>query len=140
MSLNTRTEAKKVFRAIADGKPIHLTDVEMEDKSTLRFDLSLDHSEVPGSLNFRAFRNSVAVLVNNLGEVLKQEDPEITVFSAEDEPDTHLFGVTAVTQEAGQARVMVLGAAGEAGRPVMQLRLMYLDPVQFLESGGGEPA
>ena len=127
----TRTEAKKLFRQIADGAPVHLTNVQMEDKSTVRFELSLDHSELKGKLNYGAFRASVGTLIHNLGETLRQEDPDIPVFTANDNSEMRIFGVTAVTVEAEQPRVMVLAAHQGADRAAVELRLMYLDPAQF---------
>lgn len=133
----TRTEAKKIYREIAAGKVVALTEVEMEDKSRIRFDLALDQTELDNRLNFGAFRASVATLVNNLGESLRQEDKQITVFRAENNPEMTLFGVTAVTFEGEEPRVMVLAADTGSGRPVIELRLMYLDPGQF-QTGAGD--
>lgn len=133
----SRTQAKALYRTIEEGKAVHLTDVQMEDKSTVGFEVALDHSELKGKLNYGAFRASVATLVHNLGETLRQEDAEIPVFTADDNPEVKIFGVTAVTYEGKDPRVMVLGADQGSGRPVIQLRLMYLDPVQF-QQGSGE--
>ncbi len=127
----SRTEAKRLYRELETDSIVALSNVRMEDGSEVRFDLALDHSELAGKLNFGAFRASVATLVHNLGETLGQDDPQVAVFTAEHKPELALFGVTAVTYEDEQPRVMVLGADTDSGRPVIQLRLMYLDPAQF---------
>ncbi len=132
----SRTEAKKLFRELATGREVHITDVRMEDQSTLRFLLSLDHSEVPGHLNYGAFRASLATLVHNIGEQLKAEDPRVPVFTPDDKPDVNLFGITAVTYEGSDPRVMVLGAEPRRAEGAMLLRLVYLDPAQFQEQTG----
>ncbi len=134
---SSRTEAKRLYRELEAEKPVALTNVRMEDGSEVRFDLALDHSELAGKLNFGAFRASVATLVHNLGETLGQDDPQIPVFTAEHKPQLSLFGVTAVTYEDEQPRVMVLGADTDSGQPVIQLRLMYLDPGQFTDPEQG---
>lgn len=126
-----RTEAKNTYREIAEGRPVHLTTVQMEDGSTSRFGLRLDHSEFRGKLNYGAFRASLASLVGNIGQALKDER-EVNVFNAQDNPDTMLFGVTAVTLDDDVPNVMVLGAELASGSGETVLSLMYLDPAQFM--------
>ena len=128
-----RTEAKTLYKNISKGDVLHLATVKMEDQSTVRFRATLDHSEFKGKFNFGAFRNSLALLVSNLGQALNEEK-EVSVFSEEGDPNAMIFGITAVTQEQNQANIMVLGAnTGDAQSSVM-LRLMYIDNSQFLES------
>ena len=127
---STRTKAKSIFREIAAGKIVPLTSVEMEDKSTVRFDITLDHSEYLGSINFGAFRSSVAVLIASLGENLKKEE-QIKVFTEQDNPNAMIFGVTAVTQESKEPNIMVLGANMASGNPSVLLKLMYINHEQF---------
>ena len=75
----SRTEAKKHYRELEQGGSLHLTDVRMEDQSTVRFMLALDQSELNGKLNYGAFRASVATLIHNIGEQLKGEDPSVHI-------------------------------------------------------------
>ena len=138
----SRTDAKNTYRQIAEGSPVHLTTVRMEDGSTSRFGLRLDHSEYRGKLNYGAFRASLAALIGNLGQALKDER-EVNVFNAQDNPNTLMFGVTAVTLEDDTPNVMVMGAelGGKPGEAM--LSLMYLDPSQFMAQEvpeGGETA
>ncbi|PLW69009.1 hypothetical protein C0039_10345 [Pseudohalioglobus lutimaris] len=128
-----RTKAKSLFRDVAEGKMVPLTNVQMEDKSTVRFDLSLDHSEYGGSLNFGAFRNSLTTLLGNLANAV-QEKREISTFSAEGNVENMIFGVTGVTVERDVPSVMVLSANIGGRDAAVQLRLMYLDYQQFLLS------
>ncbi len=131
----SRTEAKKLYRLLAEGTPVGLSKVQMEDKSTLAVGLSLDQSEFRGRLNFGAFRSSVATLIGNVGKAL-QDGSTYPVFGGEAEAGGMIFGITAVTAEDGQANVMVLGTkTGDRGAGVM-LRLMYLDPGQFVAATG----
>ena len=126
----TRTTAKNVYKDISDGKAIHLTTVEMEDRSTVRFNLSLDQSEFQGKLNYGAFRASLATLIGNITQALRDKT-QYPVFNAEGDDGTLIFGITAVTVEQERPNVMVLAA--ELNWPVgaTMLRLMYLDPQQF---------
>ena len=127
-----RTQAKNAFKELSQGRPFHLATVKMEDESTVRFSVNLDHSEFNGKLNFGAFRTSLGLLVSNLGQILV-DNKEFAVFSEEANPDVMIFGVTAVTREADNTNIMVLGADISDGQPSVLLRLLYIDDSQFLE-------
>lgn len=134
-----RTEAKKLFRTVAEGKAIALTKVKMEDESVVRFDLSLDHSEYDGTLNFGAFRASLGTVLANLVKALQEEKP-ISTFSAEGNDDNMIFGITGVTVERDVPAVMVLSVQLNQREAAIMLRPMYLDYQQFLRSqGDGTP-
>lgn len=128
-----RDDAKNLFRAISEGKRVALTNVQMEDKSSVRFDLSVDISEYEGALNFGAFRASLTALMSNLAAALKSEQ-EIPTFSAQGDPDNIIFGVTGVNVDRGIPSVLVLSTQADARDAAIQLRLMYLDYNQFLAS------
>lgn len=136
---SARTDAKNVYKDISAGKAIHLTTVKMEDDSTVRFNLSLDHSEFRGKLNYGAFRASLATLIANITEALREEK-EFPLFNADASDSNMIFGITAVTVEEEKPNVMVLGAdVGGQGAATM-LRLMYLDPKQFAAPQTVDPA
>jgi len=103
----------------------------------VRFDVQLDDSEFVGNLNFGAFKTSLALLISNLSEAL-QAEKNIPVFTAQDSPEMLMFGVTAVTYEDSQPNVMVLGSDSGTEQATVQLKLMYLDPVQFAEAAPGD--
>jgi len=105
----------------------------MEDKSQVRFDVALDHSEFRGKLNFGAFRSSLAMLVAQLSDALRA-GKDIKVFSEQNNPDNVVFGLSAATEEEGEVNVMVLGADSNAARGSIELRLQYLDPAQFAQA------
>lgn len=132
-----RTEAKKLFNAVAEGKAIALTKVEMEDKSVVRFDLSLDHSEYAGTLNFSAFKTSLATLLSNMVNAL-QEGKEIPSFNSRDEEQNQIIGITGVTIEKDVPAVMVLSVKPSDREAAIMLRPMYLDYQQFLRSQQGD--
>jgi hypothetical protein len=125
-----RTDAKNIYKEIAGGKAIHLTTVQMEDKSTLRVSLSLDHSEFRGKLNYGAFRASLATLIANITQTLRDEK-EFPVFNADGDTAAMIFGITALTVEEELPNVMVLGSELGSQAGATRLRLMYLDPQQF---------
>ena len=128
---SSRTQAKNIYKELVRGKTARLTTVQMEDKSTVRIDVALDHSEYRGTINFGAFRSSLTLLISRLSENLKKEE-EITVFSAHGDPNVMIFGVTAITRGDETPNVMVLGADMAADRPSILLKLMYLDHEQFV--------
>jgi hypothetical protein len=133
----TRTEAKALYKRIADDEIVNLTRVKLVDESTATFQLSLSYSEFQGRLNFGAFRASVAALVSNISRAL-QEKRELKVFNALNEGSAMIFGITAVTLEDGQHNVMVLATDSSEGEAATVLQLMYLDPSQFA-AGGTSP-
>jgi hypothetical protein len=128
-----RTDAKNLFKAVSEGKRVALTNLQMEDKSSVRFDLSMDHSEYAGTLNFGAVRSSLTALLSNLVDAVK-EQREITTFGAEGDSANIIFGVTGVTVEKEVPSVLVLSTSTGGQEAAVMLRLMYLDYQQFLAS------
>ena len=126
----SRTDAKNLYREISEGAPVALTRVQMEDKSEVRFDLRLDHSEFRGRLNYGSFRASLTTLIANIVEALRDKKP-VKVFHADHDRNVVIFGITAPTVEDHEANVMVLGADASEGQPSVMLQLMYLDPDQY---------
>lgn len=132
-----RTEAKKLFKTVAEGKIVPLTNVQMEDKSVVRFDVSLDHSEYRGKLNFGAFRASLSTTLANLVKAM-QEGNKINTYTAEHNENNMIFGITGVTMENDIPAVMVISTqVSDRGAAVM-LRPMYLNYEQFLKSQENE--
>ncbi|MCB1705956.1 MAG: hypothetical protein KDI17_13910 [Halioglobus sp.] len=129
----TRTQAKALYQQVAAGTAVNLTKVQLEDKSTAAFQLSLSHSEFKGRINFGAFRASVKALVANIAQALREER-ELKVFSALHGGSAMIFGITAVTLEDGQHNVMVLAVDAREDEATTVLQLMYLDPSQFTEA------
>ncbi|MFN2169703.1 MAG: hypothetical protein ACK2U9_26010 [Anaerolineae bacterium] len=126
----SRTRAKTIYRELAEGRIVPLTRVQMEDRALVQFDLALDHSEYRGKRSFGNFRNSLATLVGRLAEALRTRQ-DVTVFTAEHDPNVVIFGITGLTWADGHPNVMVLGADAGSGQPTVMLKLMYLDPAQF---------
>jgi len=127
----SRTDAKSLYRQISEGGPVALTRVQMEDKSEVRFDLRLDHTDFRGKLNYGSFRASLTTLIANIVEVLRDGKP-VKVFQADHDRNVFIFGITAPTVEDHEANVMVLGADASQDQAAVMLQLMYLDPDQFV--------
>lgn len=131
-----RTEAKRVFRDIQDGKVIPITYLEMQDKSLVRFDLSLDHTHYRGHLNFTSFRTSLAVFLNNAKETLEKSD-DLRIYQDQNNPRSIMFGVLAVTAEDDEPSILGLCADSSSGEAAIHLKLLYLDTVQFKDTEAG---
>jgi len=130
-----RADARRIFKAISEGRRIALIDVRMENDSDVRFDLSLDHSEFRGDhINFKSFRNSLTGLVGSLSENLKS-GKNMPVFT-EKTDGSMLFGVPGVTRSDAGINVLMLGANLRGPGSVL-LKLQYIDPDQ-LEIQQGE--
>jgi hypothetical protein len=102
----------------------------LEDNSTARFSLALEHSEFCGQLNYGGFRSSLIALIGNITQSLKDKK-ELRVFNAQQGSTAMIFGVTAVTVEGETRNIMVLAAEPGEQDDVTRLQLMYLDPEQF---------
>lgn len=124
-----RADAKRVFNDINDGKTFSLVNVRMDDETEVRFELLLDHSEFrAGRLNFKAFRDSLASLLQALAENVRRET-EVPVFTDKGS-GAMLFGIPGFTQNEDQQNVMMMSV--NLRKPgCVQVKLMYLDPEQF---------
>lgn len=128
-----RTDAKNLYKSVAEGRTVPLTRVEMEDKSVVRFDVSLDYSEYEGTLNFGAFKASLATLLGNLVRAV-QEGRSIPSYTAQGNDRNQIIGITGVTVERDVPAVMVLSVQTSDREAAVLLRPMYLDYEQFLLS------
>lgn len=131
-----RTEAKRVFRDIQDGKVVPITYLEMQDKSLVRFDLSLDHTHYKGQLNFTSFRTSLALFLSNAKDTLETADG-LRIYQDQDNPRSIMFGVLAVTAEDEEPSILGLCADSSGSEAAIHLKLLYLDTVQFQGSEVG---
>ncbi|CAN0601696.1 unnamed protein product [Ectocarpus sp. 12 AP-2014] len=133
---NSRTEAKKLFRQLEEGKTMAITHLQMEDKSMVRVDVALNHKFFPGKLNFRTFKTALTLLLSNAAETLKKPE-DLRTYRNEVDPNSVLFGVTAVVIEDNVPSVLALGAETGRGGPNFLLQLSYLDPKQFETDAAG---
>ncbi|MEE4108388.1 MAG: hypothetical protein V2I24_03515 [Halieaceae bacterium] len=136
-----RTEAKRVFRDIQDGKVVPITYLEMQDKSLVRFDLSLDYTHYRGHLNFTSFRTSLALWLHNAKETLEKPDG-LRIYQDQNNPRSIMFGVLAITAEGDEPSILGLCADSSGSEAAIHLKLLYLDTVQFrgTEDGGEQAA
>jgi hypothetical protein len=132
-----RAQAKRLFRDICDGKRVALLNVQMDDDTQVRFDLSLDFTEFRGDrLNFRFFRNSVTSLVGGIGRAL-EEKASVPMFT-EEGGGTMLVGIPGLTDDTGQTNLLMLAA--DIRQPgCVHLKLQYMEPSQ-VATGGGDTA
>ncbi len=138
---STRTEAKKLFRQLAEGQVTPITNLQMEDKSVVRVDLALNRQLYPGNLSFSSFRTSLTLLLANAAETLKAPEELRTFRNEQDPKNSVLFGVSAVVIDGDTTSVLALGAETGRGGPNILLQLSYLDPGQFqveADSAAGE--
>lgn len=127
------------------GKRIAVTQLRMEDEGEVRLDVTLDHSEFRGALNFSIFRDSVLALLSRLGDTLRDEDTSLPVMRMMDETgeatsERRLFGVPGLIVVDGVANMLMMGATPSVSEPVVLIELMYIDPEQFAQSDASEAA
>ncbi|MFT5483630.1 MAG: hypothetical protein ACI9GW_002288 [Halieaceae bacterium] len=127
----SRTSAKAVFSAIFDGKRAGLITVKMEDDSESRFDVTLDHSEFRGKLNFGIFKSVLTHMLVQISDYVKSEK-EVPVFT-EEESGRVLFGLPGIFENKGDVNALVLGADMTSPGTV-NLMLQFVDSDQFLRA------
>ena len=136
----SRTVGKRIFRELEGGTRVALTQLRMEDDGQVRLDLTLDHTEFRGALNFSLFRDSVLALLAKMTETLKDEDtPLLPALRMMDESgqatsERRLFGVPGLIVVEGVPNVLMMGATPSTSEPVVLIELMYIDPQQFAQS------
>ena len=139
----SRTVGKRIFRELEAGKRIALTQLRMEDEGQVRLDVTLDHSEFRGTLNFSLFRDSVLAMLSRLSDNLRDEETSLPVMRMMDESgqatsERRLFGVPGVIALDGVPNMLLMGATPSASEPVVLIELMYIDPEQFAQSEASE--
>ena len=139
----SRTDGKRIFRELEVGKRIAVSQLRMEDEGEVRLDVTLDHSEFRGALNFSIFRDSVLALLSRLGDTLRDEDTSLPVMRMMDETgeatsERRLFGVPGLIVVDGVANMLMMGATPSVSEPVVLIELMYIDPEQFAQSDASE--
>lgn len=139
----SRTVGKRIFRELEVGKRIAVTQLRMEDESEVRLDVTLDHSEFRGALNFSIFRDSVLALLARLGDTLRDEDTSLPVMRMMDDTgeassERRLFGVPGLIVVDDVANMLMMGATPSVSEPVVLIELMYIDPEQFAQSDASE--
>jgi hypothetical protein len=139
----SRTVGKRIFRELEVGKRIAVTQLRMEDEGEVRLDVTLDHSEFRGALNFSIFRDSVLALLSRLGDTLRDKDTSLPVMRMMDETgeatsERRLFGVPGLIVVDGVANMLMMGATPSVSEPVVLIELMYIDPEQFAQSDASE--
>ena len=133
-----RTTSKRVFRELEAGTRVSLTQLKMEDESTLRMDLRLITDDFKGTLNYSTFRDALQVLLSRFREHITQEQP-LKAFRALDEAgeatlERRLYAITAPIVSGAEINVMMLGVDPHPSEPVVLLELMFVDPEQFAQS------
>ena len=135
----SRTVGKRVFRELEAGTRVAMTQLRMEDGGQVRLDLTLDHTEFRGALNFSLFRDSVLALLAKMIETLKDEDTPLRALRMMDEggqatSERRLFGVPGVIVVDGVPNMLMMGVTPSPSEPVVLIELMYIDPEQFAQS------
>jgi hypothetical protein len=126
----SRTTAKAVFTTIFDGKRASLVTLKMDDDSESRFDITLDHSEFSGKLNFGLFKSVLSHMLVQIAEYVKS-GKEIPVFTDENTGNV-LFGLPGVFEKEGDVNALLLGADLKSPG-LVNLQLQFVDPEQFLQ-------
>lgn len=124
-----RVVGKQYFRELEKGKPVLLSDVKLEDGSTVRFSVSMNTEEYRGQLNFSAFRNQLIMLIDTYAKFLKTEqEPRVM---SDDSESQHVIFVPVISQMQGVLNALVM-AFEQRKDGEIRLQLMFVDPEQFV--------
>ena len=109
----------------------------MDDDSESRFDITLDHSEFNGKLNFGLFKSVLSHMLVQIAEYVKS-GKDIPVFTDENTGNV-LFGLPGVFEKEGDVNALLLGADLKSPG-LVNLQLQFVDPEQFLQRDAPESA
>ena len=127
-----RVVGKQYFRELEKGNPVLLSDVKLEDNSTMRFSLSMNTGEFRGPLNFSAFRNQVIMLIDTYAKFLETEqEPRVM---SDDGNVQHVIFVPVISQMQNNLNALVM-AFEQRNNAEIRLQLMFVDPEQFVAKG-----
>lgn len=126
-------DAKGLYKQLKDGKRVKagaLTNNQNGQK--VQVSLELDRSEFNGSFNYPNFQAALRALLQRC-ETHGRKDPELkTLRTLQNEKSGGvLFNLPGVVETNGQLNVLM--AAIEPGKEGMVLRLMFMDPEQFIQ-------
>lgn len=126
-------DAKALYKQLKDGKQVKagaLTNNQNGNK--LAVALELDRSEFNGPFNFPNFQNALRALLQRY-ETHGRKDPELKTLRTLKNGKTGgiLFNLPGVIETNGQLNVLM--AAIEPSKTGMVLRLMFMDPEQFIQ-------
>jgi hypothetical protein len=133
-----RTLSKRVFRALEAGEQVPLKNLSTEGGGLIRCELSLDADAFNGRLNFSAFRDGVVALLIEMTEAARngKEFRTFAPITPDEQPapeDTgeRVFGFGGWTRHDEQTNLLMLSVQSDPSNPLLQFRLMYIDPNQF---------
>lgn len=136
----SRTDGKRLFRALEGGKLVKLVRVKMDDGTEVMMEAALDQSEYRGTLNFRLFRQHVHALCVRAAALLNDEKKknELPLFTDKNNGDS-LFLAPGVVVEDGVVNLLVVGAK-RPGKGTLTMQLVFLNPDQFQRPSEAAPA
>ncbi len=123
-----RTDAKRCFRELCDGKRIGLSRVVMDDKSTIDVLLAMNCDEYCGKISFSHFREQLRLLLKRFAAALEKDEP-LEVLT-EQGGASSVFKMPILHSAEEQVNALILGWAATAPGQ-LEFRLLYLDPEQF---------
>lgn len=125
-----RDASKRVFQLLVEGKNIPFMRIDMGEAGEVLCELSLDHSEHVGKLNFSSFRKVLAVMMLGIKERLEAEK-SLNIMSSES--GELMFHIPGIHHSSDGINVIVSGFRQTApGMAVV--RLMYLNPEHYAEA------
>ncbi len=123
-----RSEAKRYFRVLEEGKAVLLNNLKMEDGSQLRVSLDMNCTEFRGQLNFSSFRNQLLMLIDSYARFLEAgAAPRVL---SDEEGTEHVILVPAISSAKGDTNALLM-SVDQRQPGNLRLRLMFVDPEQF---------
>ncbi|MFW2422536.1 MAG: hypothetical protein ACN4EJ_07965 [Porticoccaceae bacterium] len=126
-------EAKALYKKLKDGNQVKAGELtNNQNGNKLPVTLELDRSEFNGAFNYPNFQASLRALLQRF-ETHGRKDPELKTLRTLQNEKTGgiLFNLPGVVEIDSQLNVLM--AAIEPSKTGMALRLMFMDPEQFVQ-------
>lgn len=133
-----RTTAKRIFRALEEGRTVTLTNLRMEDGGMIRVDLTLNAEAFNGTLNFSAWRDGVLALIAQMSDELRAGNavPLFHPIGPEEKLPgdiigSTLYGTLGATVHGETLNTLMMAVRPDPAQAAVTLQLQYVDPNQF---------
>ncbi len=131
----TRNDAKKLYRDIESGREVPLMEIGVEGKGEVACNLTLDHSQFVGKLNFSYFLKILDSHQQHIASKLSNKE-DLNIFTSDSRG--MIFHIPGIVDSGDKPNILVTGTHQE--KPgTMTIRLMFLDSTHFkIRPGNGQ--
>ena len=127
---NTRTNAKRSYRELEDGKKLRLPALTVAEDSRVEVTLTMDMSERRGKLAFSSFKQHLAAVLERMA--IEMQDNDVPMLASDDGMQ-RVINLPIAHKTGGHINVLALGFHLQQAE--LEINLLFLDPAQFASQG-----